>query len=548
MNASGRDGLMAWSPLFFSIVLILGMVLGFNLRDSLRNKRDIASVIERNDRLEQVIDLINEKYVDSVNSNRLYQDAIEGILKSLDPHTVYIPTEETQEAHEELEGEFSGIGVEFSIVDDTVAVTAVLDDGPAAQAGLKVGDQLISVNDTIVAGKGITSTRIMHMLRGEEKSKLRVALRHNGSAKLQTLNLTRGLVPIPSVEVGLMVDNHTGYIKINRFSATVYEEFKTKLTELKKEGAEQLIIDLRDNPGGYLDQVVSIADELLNDNKLIVYTQGSHTARISYNASKQGLFEQGKLAVLINESSASASEILAGAVQDWDRGMILGRRSFGKGLVQEPYEMTDGSEIRLTVAKYYTPSGRCIQRSFANGKAAYATVYEQRLLSDAPMMDDEYPQGDTTKFYTSNKRIVYGGGGISPDLLVATDTEKLAPLAHSRLYSNELRNAIWRYYLHNRTKLQYKSAIEYNSGFRDENEILYQYVMSMDASNRKELMRALTRSSVLYRFNAYIKAQMGRYLFQNKGYYVVTLQDDVAVRKAKELFNSSTYSDAITRK
>lgn len=546
MSETGRDRFKVGSPLFFSAVLIAGMILGFNLRDTLRNKRDIATVVERNDRLEQVIDLINEKYVDSVNSNKLYSDAIQGILKSLDPHTVYIPSEELQEANEELEGEFSGIGVEYSIMHDTVTILSVVDAGPAAKAGLEPGDQIIKVDDTAVAGVHITTDRITHMLKGKTRTQVSVAIKRMKNEQLVKTTLIRDVIPIPSVDVGLMVDENTGYIRLDRFSATVHKEFTDAVEKLKSEGAKQLIIDLRDNPGGYLDQVRSIADELLDDNKLIVYTQGSHAARITYKAEKKGLFEQGKLAVLINEGSASASEILAGAVQDWDRGVIIGRRSFGKGLVQEPYEMDDGSEIRLTIAKYYTPSGRCIQRSFSLGKEAYAEEFHKRLYSD--MADTSYVQTDTTRFFTANGRIVYGGGGINPDVHVARDTDKLAPGLASRLYSNELRDLIWKYYLANKKRYTFANATDFVNNFRDENDILYQYMLTFGENEKRELMAALGRSSVMYQFNSYIKAQMARFLFRNKGYYSVILQDDVAVRKARECLNGKGYLMAINGK
>jgi carboxyl-terminal processing protease len=346
-----------------------------------------------------------------------------------------------------------------------------------------------------------------------------------------------------------MLDEHTAYIKINRFSATVYKEFKEALSALLKEGATQLVLDLRDNPGGYLDQVISIADELLNDNKLIVYTIGSHANKTTYKAESAGMFENGKLAVLINEGSASASEILAGAIQDWDRGIIVGRRSFGKGLVQEPYEMNDGSEIRLTIAKYYTPSGRCIQRSFSNGREAYSQDYENRLQFDRTgSQPDAFIPADTTRYFTANKRVVYGGGGINPDVFAIDDTDQLPPHVENRLYSNELRTAIWKYYLQNREKLTYNTIKDFTAGFRDENEIMYQYLMTFETTERKEILSSLSKTANLYRFNTYIKSQIGRMLFRNNGYYAIVLQEDQVVRKAKDLLNSKSYLAAINRK
>ena len=415
MDRHGREGIKAWTPLFFSLILIIGMVLGFNLRDSLRSKRDIGTAIERNDRLEQVIDLINEKYVDSVNTDNLYKDALTGILHSLDPHTVYIPAEELQSVNDDLEGGFSGIGVEFSIVRDTIEVTSVIENGPASQVGVELGDQLIRVGDSIVAGVNITSDRIVRLLKGKQRSNVAVTVKHAFSPVLKQVTITRDLIAIHSVEASIMVNEHTGYIKIARFAATTYKEFTAALKKLKESGATQLIVDLRDNPGGYVDQATSMVDELLSDNKLILYTEGSHSPKLEYKTAVRGMFESGKLAVLIDESSASASEIFAGAIQDWDRGIIVGRRSFGKGLVQEPYELPDGSELRLTIAKYYTPSGRCIQRSFAKGKDAYEADYEKRFQDGELIGRDVAPMSDTVPYYTAAHRVVYGGGGIKPD-------------------------------------------------------------------------------------------------------------------------------------
>ena len=547
MDANGSGKSKAWTPLLFSLVMIFGMILGFNLRDTLRSKRDINTVIERNDRLEQVIDLINEKYVDSINGDNLYRDAITGILRSLDPHTVYIPAEEMQEVNEDMEGSFSGIGVEFSIIRDTIQFTSVTDKGPAAQSGIEVGDQLIKVGDSVVAGNNITSERIIAMLKGQLKSNVKLTYRDYNAGGLKAVNVTRDLIPIYSVDAAFMLDDETGFIKINRFAATTYKEFTDALRKLKNDGARQLVIDLRDNPGGYLEQVTKMVDELLDGNKLIVYTQGAHTNRVDYNAGDKGLFEKGKVAILIDESSASASEILAGAVQDWDRGIIVGRRSFGKGLVQEPYEMQDRSELRLTVAKYFTPSGRSIQRSFTRGRAAYEADYERRV--ETGDVNDNELQTDTTRYFTANHRIVYGGGGITPDVPVSFDTVRISADLRDRLASAELKAVIWDHFLAHRSSLRYKSINDYIESFDGEDEVLNKYLSGVNIMHRKRVARELMMPGVKHYFKTHIKAHIARFLFRDNGYYAVLAQDDKVINAAMTVLDDNRrYSEIITGK
>ncbi len=548
MDVNRRDRIQVWTPLFFSLVLILGMVLGFNLRDSLRSKRELNAVIQRNDRLDELIDLINQKYVDTVNCNQLYQDAITGILKSLDPHTVYIPAEELQGVNDDLEGGFSGIGVEFSIVRDTIQVISVLEDGPSSRAGIEVGDQLIKVGDSVVAGKNITSDQIVELLKGKNESKVFVTVIHAPDGLVKHVGIVRAIIPVNSVEASLMLDEVTGYIKINRFSANTSNEFSAALKKLKKQGVKQLIIDLRDNPGGYIDAATSIADDLLDDNKLIVYTKGIRSPRTEYKASKDGLFEHGKLAILVNEGSASASEILAGAIQDWDRGVILGRRSFGKGLVQEQYELPDGSAIRLTVAKYYTPSGRCIQRSFAKGREAYNEDYEKRFENGTLTTQDTTAITDTVPFYTSTHRVVYGGGGIKPDVYVPYDTSLLYSGVLSMLYSQELKTAIWDYFIHNREALRFRNIADFNRSFETPEQLTGNYFAMLTPEIRKGALKQLSKPVNDLYFRQQIKAQMARFLFKDNGFYSISLRQDDMVNKALEVMNSDRYSKMVNGK
>ena len=533
-----------WTPLLFSLVLVLGMVLGFNLRDSLRNKRDIGDVILRNDRLEEIIDLVNEKYVDTVNNNVLYKDAVAGILKSLDPHTVYIPAEDLQGVNDDLDGGFSGIGVEFSIMQDTIAVTAVLDNSPAAGAGVLPGDQIIKVGDSVVAGVNITEDRIVHLLKGKQHTKVYVTLMRMPDS-LKQLSITRDIIPIYSIDAAIMLDEVTGYIKINRFSATTFTEFSKALKQLQGLGAKQLVLDLRGNPGGYLDAASSVADAFLDNNKMIVYTQGVHSQKTEYRAEDKGVFEGGKLVVLVDESSASASEILAGAIQDWDRGVIAGRRTFGKGLVQEQYDLPGGSALRLTIAKYYTPSGRCIQRSFAKGKEAYMEDFEKRFESDELLGTDTTHNADTTRFYTAHRRVVYGGGGITPDIFVPYDTARYSAALSTMLLSEELKTAIWSYYIRNREELTYKTIADFERSFDGAEEIRGGFLARLTADKRKGAVRELSRPADADFFDLQVKAQMARILFHDNGYYSIIVKEDNAVGKALEVMGGNEYSKIV---
>ncbi|MES2703827.1 MAG: S41 family peptidase [Bacteroidota bacterium] len=535
-------------PLTFSGVLIAGMVLGFNLHDTLRNKRDISSVAGRDDRLEEIIGLINERYVDTVNSNGLYKEAISGILKSLDPHTVYIPADEVQSVNEDLDGNFPGIGVEFSIVRDTVEVTSVTEKGPAGKAGVEVGDKLLRVGDSMVAGKGISSEQIIAMLKGKKSTSVALTIKRpcNG---VKQFSIVRDDIPLYSVDASIMLDGKTGFIKINRFSATTYDEFREGLTKLKAQGAKQLILDLRDNPGGYLSAATSIADDLLGDNKLIVYTEGQKAPKSEFKATAEGLFEEGKVAVLVDEGSASASEILAGAIQDWDRGVIIGRRTFGKGLVQEQYDMPDGAALRLTIAKYYTPSGRCIQRSFANGREAYMEDYEKRFESGELTGCDTIGNcGNGVPFFTSHHRTVYGGGGIKPDVYVPYDTTKLTAALMNMILSPELKTAVWDYFMQNKPALAYKNINDFSKSFNAEKQVVNNYIAMLPDADRKSAARQFTNQASYNYFRLQVKAQLARFLFHDNGYYSIRLQDDAVVNKALETLNSGRYSHLVAGK
>lgn len=540
-----RRFLHYWTPLLFSVILIGGMILGFNLRDTLRNKRNITTIIERNDRLEQIIDLIREKYVDTVNTNNLYDDAVAGILSHLDPHTVYIPPNEVSSVNEDLDGSFSGIGVEFSIEEDTIQVTNVIEGGPSEKVGIEPGDQIIRVGDSIIAGVKITTDRIIHMLRGKEHSKVVVTMRSPQDGKLRNIIIERGTVPLYSIEANLMLKANTGYIKINRFSATTAEEFKRALLDLITKGATQMIIDLRQNPGGYLDVATSLADELLGGNKLIVYTQGRNAPRKNYRAEQQGAFETGRLAILVDEGSASASEVLTGAIQDWDRGIVVGRRTFGKGLVQEQFELEDGAAIRLTIARYYTPSGRSIQRTYASGKADYQSEIENRIYQELHEGRDQTQASDTVKYYTAKKRTVYAGGGILPDVYVPFDTARLNSVLTNILYSDAMKSAIWDYFVRNKMALrQYPSWLHYNALF-DVAPIIQTFLNGEPERNRLAFTRAMGATDQRDYFMTMVKAQLARLVFRNNGYYGVASSKDQTIQAALLHLEPARYSALI---
>ncbi len=549
MEESRRPPLKVWTPLIASAIMVAGMVLGFQLRDTLRNKRDIKQAVDRSDRLEQLIDLISTNYVDSLNAGNLYGGAVKGILSNLDPHTTYIPADEVAAANEDLEGSFYGIGVEFAIIRDTIEVTSVVEEGPAQKAGVALGDKLIKVNDTLVAGIGISSDKIMKMLRGAQKSAVRVVVRSLAKAGTHDVRIIRNEVPILSVEAALMLDVRTGYIKVNRFSATTYSEFAKALKALKKGGATALIIDLRDNPGGYLDAAVSVADELLDGEKLIVYTKGQHEQKQDYTAVNDGMFEEGRLAILVDENSASAAEILSGAVQDWDRGVIIGRRTFGKGLVQEQYELEDGAALRLTIARYYTPSGRSIQRSFAKGREAYEDDFEARYKSGELTGRDSLVVEDTQAYFTlSRHRLLHGGGGIKPDVYVPYDSGRLSQGLLNILLSDALQEAVWDYYSGHYTALKgYKGIPDFLKGFHEESIILQSYLRSLPPSERMVADAVLRRPTNKTYLLLQIRSQVARTAFRNNGYYSVNALGDDVIQRALQVLASPQYMKLIGR-
>lgn len=365
---------------------------------------------------------IDRMYVDDVDKQKLVDAAIVSMLEELDPHSIYIPKEDLEEVNEPLKGNFEGVGIQFNIVRDTIYVVDAISGGPSERIGIRAGDRILKIDTESVAGMNFKNSDVMKRLRGKKGTKVDVAILRKGEPAPLDFTITRDKIPIYSVEASYMAEPGVGYIKVSRFSATTMKEFREKLTSLKEDGMKDLILDLQGNGGGYLRTAIEMADEFLGDRKLVVYTEGRTSPREDTYSTKEGLFEKGRLVLLVDEGSASASEIVSGAVQDWDRGLIVGRRSFGKGLVQRPVMLSDGSAVRLTVSRYYTPSGRSIQKSYEEGVEAYQREKVDRLANGELTSADSIHAADTVKYFTMNKRVVYGGGGIMPDVFVPIDT------------------------------------------------------------------------------------------------------------------------------
>ena len=413
-------------PLIVAIAVVLGILVGIILPRKSDSSAQLPGIRPRNDKLGTILNIIERNYVDSVNRDNLVEAAIPAILKKLDPHSVDIPARDLDRANESLQGNFEGIGISFNMLTDTIIVISTIHGGPSAKFGLLAGDKILYVNDSLVAGRGISDEDVMGMLKGPKGTTVRVSLLRKGYNELLTFNIIRDKIPIYSVDVAYMVNDNTGYIKINNFAITTFDEFMKGLKELKEKGMTKLIVDLRGNAGGIMEDAVQIANQFLKEGQLIVYTMGRNQPRNEARATGKGEFESGDLVILIDEWSASASEILAGAVQDNDRGTIIGRRSFGKGLVQEPIPFADGSGMRLTIARYYTPTGRSIQKPYSEGFTDYYNDLSSRYNRGEFEISDSIHFSESLRFTTAAGKTVYGGGGIMPDKFVPVDTSEIS--------------------------------------------------------------------------------------------------------------------------
>lgn len=486
--------------------------------------------------VQEVLDLINNKYVDPENVDSLGDDAIQAILSHLDPHSIYLPPDDLKGANEDLEGKFYGIGIEFNIFNDTINVLNVLPNGPSDKAGLMVGDKFLRVGDSIITGSSISSQKIKNLLRGTGGSNVEITLLRNQEKKL--IKISRGYIPLYSLDASYMIADSVGYIRLNKFSETTYKEFMQAVEDLQKTGMKSMILDLRDNGGGILTQATNIADEFLSGNKLITYTEGVHSEKKEYRCSKEGVFEDGKVVVLANEGTASASEVLIGALQDWDRATVLGRRTFGKGLVQEQYQLSDGSGLRLTVARYYTPLGRSIQKSYNHGAEEYNNDLFNRFHHGEMSSQDSIKHTDEKAYTTKAGKKVYGGGGITPDIFVPYDTLSIDKEITLGLIKGTFNSFVYRNYLENRQKFTSYSSpkIFEQRYFVDEGTLnsLKSYAekdsIIFDLSDPKE--KALLQKQ--------IKEMTARQIWRSQGLYVVSNPGDETVKKALEYLKNET--------
>lgn len=432
-------------------------------------------VVEQTRKFNQLLSLIDVMYVDTVNMNAIVEDAITGMLKNMDPHSVYISAKEVQKMKEPLEGSFDGIGIQFRIMEDTLVVVDVISGGPSEKVGLLSGDRIVKVNDSIIAGIKMDNIDITKLLRGKKGTTVKVGILRGNRKDLIDFNITRDKIPIYSIDAAYVNEDKIGYIKLNRFSKTTDAELDSILTSFVKKGVKDLILDLSDNTGGYMDKAIKICDEFLTANKLIVYTEGVKTPRMEYKSTKNGRFYKGKLVVIVNEGSASASEIVSGALQDWDRAVIVGRRTFGKGLVQREYPLIDGSVVRLTVAKYYTPTGRLIQKSYEDGYDEYSKDLLNRYNHGEFLSRDSIHFADSLKYQTLiNGRTVYGGGGIMPDDFVPVDTTLRSDYHIQLLQKGVLFSFVSKYVDKNRETMnnKYPNIEKYKKSFRIDSNIM----------------------------------------------------------------------------
>jgi len=519
-----------WLPFVIILTLVIGIIVGSYFSSTLGRKFSIPT----GNKIDAILNLIYREYVDSVNIDDLVEGAIPKIINELDPHSVYIPAKELQAINEDMEGHFSGIGVQFSIQNDTVMVVNVISGGPSEKVGLQPGDRIVTINDSLFVGSDITNERVMKNLRGEKGSIVNVGIKRIGSNELYNYTITRGDIPLYSVDVAYQIRPGIGFIRINKFGGTTYNEFIVSISELLSEGCESFIIDLRGNSGGYLTAAINIINEFLPRGRLIVYTEGRASPRSETIANGTGTIQREPLVILTDEWSASASEILAGAIQDNDRGTIIGRRTFGKGLVQNQFSLPDNSALRLTIARFYTPSGRSIQKKYELGKGE---EYEMDLLIRYEHGEfdtaDSIKQDNNPRYETRIGRIVYGGGGIMPDIFVPRDTAGASSYFTNLINRNIIYEFAFQYTDRNRNlknKFEdYQSLLAYLKS-----QPLLDEVVSFAESKgirRRPTLIEISRKQIENLTQAYII----RNFFGNDGFYPVYLATDPVVKKAVEV-------------
>jgi len=479
--------------------------------------------------------LINYAYVDTVNEARLVEKSIVETLKELDPHSVYISKKDVQKANEPLEGNFDGIGVQFEILKDTISVVHAIPGGPSEQLGIMSGDKIVKIDGETVVGKKITNQFVLDHLRGKRGTKVKVSIFRKGKKELIDFTITRDKIPINSIDAAYMIRPGIGYINLNKFAQTSMQEFIESVTLLKSRGMKDLILDLRNNSGGYMGTAIELSDEFLGPGKLIVYTQGRNAQREDFYSTARGLVETGKLVIMINENSASASEIVSGAIQDWDRGIIVGRRSFGKGLVQRPFQLPDSSQIRLTTARYYNPSGKCIQKPYADGIDKYYQDFSNRMKHGELIHPDSIKFPDSLKFYTSKKRVVYGGGGIMPDVFIPWDSTPISDYYLDLRRKNVTGTFIGDYVDKNRKILQtsYPEFSSFDKNFLIDDAFMADFFTYAEKEGVKKDDKGYAASEKLIK--SQLKGMIAQKLWDMTELYTIINQYDEEVLKAIEV-------------
>jgi carboxyl-terminal processing protease len=522
-------------PIILALAISGGIWIGATFAEPKGNQNDLRAALYK---LQEIMTYVDRDYVDTVNTNELVEYGINKMLEHLDPHSSYIPAKDASLAQSQLDGEFDGIGVEFGIIRDTIYVVAPLTGGPSEALGIQSGDQIINVDGETLAGVGITNRDVFEKLRGPKGSIVVVDIKRKNQKDLIEYNITRDKIPQYSINASYMVDKEVGYIKITRFAATTSEEFKASLEDLKTKGMKKLIIDLQGNPGGYMGTAINIADELLGDQDLIVSQEGKVE---QYNnkayAFKEGMFESGPLIVLVNEGSASASEILSGAIQDNDRGLIVGRRSFGKGLVQMPIDLSDGAELRLTIARYFTPSGRSIQKPYGADYEAYEHDWINRFEHGEFFSADSIEFNDSLKYETLKGRTVYGGGGIMPDYFVPLDTTMNSAYINKLFSSDANREFVLDYVTKNKSKFENMSVEEYRDNFTVSDQMLKDLVATGEKNNVKFDQADFEKSKEYLK--VLIKAHVARQLYDDSAFYMVVNNINEVFLQALKLFDEA---------
>jgi len=526
----------AGAIIFRSMMLLLvGCAIGFFLADN-SSDNGLNFSLKSHNKINSVLRLVKENYVDSVNEDSLEGVAVNDMLQTLDPHSLYLQPQRAQSINENLDGGFNGVGLEYQLLRDTLVVTQVYTGGPAATAGLIPGDKIINVNQKKFSGTKLTVEKVDQTLKGDSLSEISLAVLTPNNPVLKVYRIQRGHVDLSSLDAAYMISQETGYIKISKFAATTDADFRTALTKLKALGLKKLVLDIRENGGGYLNAATSLADEFLPKGKLIVYTQGVHEERKDYFSTDSGMFKEGKLAVLIDEYSASASEILAGALQDLDRAVIVGRRSFGKGLVQQQFPFGDGSAVNLTVARYYTPSGRSIQKSYKYGTENYHNEIAERmrkgeLFSEQSTLNDSIFK-KSSPYHTSSGKKVYSGGGIMPDVFVPADTSNsdlVQELSEQQLFTaytiDQLGQVLDKFHTSDAFVRQYTVSDDEFNKF-----IIYASKNIKEMDSRELLTSKATIKNIL-------KASAARFKWGDNAYFEVMNSDDAALRKAVEAVN-----------